>query len=56
MSEQKKEIEKEDSWDQPYKCNLCDDRVNYTFILPFIRKSGLCPDCYCKNEEEQDGK
>lgn len=33
-----------------YKCYSCGNNVNYTFILPFIQKSGLCPDCW----HEQD--
>lgn len=34
----------------PYKCNECGNRVSYTFIMKFIRDSGLCPDCAIKDE------
>lgn len=45
------EVVEEDGWDKPYKCGLCDERVNFTFILPFLKNSGLCPDCYWKDNE-----
>jgi len=35
---------------QGYKCLSCNNRVNYTFILPFVKSSGLCPDCWHKDE------
>lgn len=38
---------------QPYKCNNCGERVSYTFILPFIKASGKCPDCWYRDGEEQ---
>jgi predicted Zn-ribbon and HTH transcriptional regulator len=43
---------KESHLSQPYKCNKCGDRVSYTFILPFIKNSGLCPDCFSKDGED----
>lgn len=33
-----------------YKCYSCGDRVNYNFIMPFIKKSGLCPNCWHEQE------
>ena len=36
---------------QPYKCAECGLRVNYTFILPWIKSSGKCPDCWHKEGE-----
>jgi rubrerythrin len=39
-----KEQKTEDN--QPYKCNICGDRVSYNFILKFIKDSGLCPNCF----------
>lgn len=30
----------------PYKCAACGDRVNFTYILPFLRATGLCPNCW----------
>lgn len=38
----------------PYKCNVCGNRVNYTFILPFIKASGMCPDCWHNDGEASD--
>lgn len=38
----------DDSWPGPYKCNDCGMRVSYTFVLPFLRSQGLCPDCFNK--------
>lgn len=29
-----------------YSCAKCKQRINMSFILPFIRSSGLCPHCY----------
>lgn len=37
-----------------YKCNLCGTRVNFTFILPFIKESGMCPDCFSNDTEDLD--
>lgn len=39
-------------YSQPYKCNACGNRVSYTFILPFIKESGMCPDCWHKDGED----
>lgn len=44
INEEQKEIQDESN--QPYKCNICGDRVNYAFIIPFIKASGLCPNCF----------
>lgn len=33
-------------FDRPYKCLKCGDRVNFTFIMPMFKNSGLCPNCY----------
>lgn len=53
MSEKQKEKPEENNdWDQPYKCNICGSRVNYTFIMAKIKSSGLCPDCFNKDEED----
>lgn len=46
--------EERDSWAGPYKCNSCGNNVNYTFILKFIKESGLCPDCFNKEDEPKD--
>jgi hypothetical protein len=40
----------------PYKCNVCGLRVAWTFILPFIKKSGMCPDCWHNDGEASDNK
>lgn len=29
-----------------YKCYSCGNNVNWMFIMPFIKNSGLCPDCW----------
>ena len=34
-----------------YKCYSCGGRVSFNFILKFIKDSGLCPDCFNKDEE-----
>jgi hypothetical protein len=39
----------------PYKCSSCNTRVSYTFILPFIKATGLCPSCF-HNDGEEDPK
>jgi hypothetical protein len=33
-----------------YKCYSCGDRVNFTFVMPFLKASGLCPNCWNKDE------
>lgn len=33
-----------------YRCGLCNNRVNFTFLMKFIKDSGLCPDCWDKKE------
>jgi hypothetical protein len=38
--------ENEDSSFSGYKCFKCKGPVNFMFIMGFIKKSGLCPDCY----------
>ena len=50
LNETKQEQEKNNH--EPYKCNQCGDRVSYTFILPFIKASGLCPNCFNEDVEE----
>ena len=30
----------------PYQCKKCGDKVNFHFILKFIKDSGLCPNCF----------
>jgi predicted Zn-ribbon and HTH transcriptional regulator len=37
---------------QPYKCNVCGNRVSYTFIMQCIKKTGMCPSCYHNDGEE----
>lgn len=44
------ENDRNDSWSQAYKCNMCNNNVNYAFILPFIKAQGLCPDCWHKED------
>lgn len=47
-----KQLEENDgAWSQAYKCNQCGNSVNFAFILPFIKASGLCPDCFTPDEE-----
>lgn len=38
---------------QPYKCGVCGDRVSYTFLLPYIKASGLCPNCWHKEGSDE---
>jgi len=50
MTDEEKDID-DIEWEQPYKCSYCNLRVNFAFILPDVKLSGLCPDCYSKREE-----
>lgn len=36
---------------QGYKCNSCGLKMNFTFVLPFIKATGLCVDCFWRLEE-----
>jgi hypothetical protein len=38
---------------QPYKCAMCGERVSWTFILPFLKARGICPDCFWKEGEQE---
>jgi DNA-directed RNA polymerase subunit RPC12/RpoP len=40
-------------YSQPYRCANCNERVNYTFILPFLKARGICPDCWHKEGEDE---
>ena len=42
-------LPKEDS--SAYKCNSCGERVSFTFPVKFLKDSGLCPDCWHKDNE-----
>jgi len=33
-----------------YKCYSCGNNTNFTFPLKFMVDSGLCPDCYWKED------
>lgn len=51
LTEQLKTVSKElndlkTQWDKPYECLKCKDKVSYTFIMPIIKQSGLCPTCF----------
>jgi rubrerythrin len=43
-NEEEKEQKTEDN--QPYRCKICGDRVNYHFIMKFIKDQQLCPQCF----------
>lgn len=47
-----KVLESLDLKDSGYKCYDCGNKVNYMFPMKFIKDSGLCPDCWHKNEDK----
>lgn len=48
MAELVKQAEDQNSGSEfnPYTCGKCNMPVKFTYILGFIKKSGLCPSCY----------
>lgn len=47
-SQQKKKEQQEslDSNHNSYNCSMCKKRVSIVFLMDFIKKSGMCPDCF----------
>lgn len=45
-----KTLEALDLKNQGYKCFSCGNNVNWFFLMQFIKDSGLCPDCFTKDE------
>lgn len=35
-----------------HKCKLCGITMNFYFLLPNIKVSGLCPNCYYERNEK----
>jgi rubrerythrin len=50
--ENQKDKEQQTEDNQPYRCKICGDRVNYHFIIRAIKDSGMCPHCFNKDVGE----
>ena len=46
ITEAQKKLENSNGFPQPYKCEKCGMEVSILYILPVIKRSGLCPMCY----------
>lgn len=50
LEKEREKLRAEHGVPEGYKCYNCGNNVNYTFILPFLKASGLCPDCWHKQD------